>query len=207
MLDLLVWCIIMLWRLVKYPDLNSILFVFRACPWRCRRPFPLLLFWNCLLRKIMHTLGIVGFIIIHSTSYFSFVGIAVMSINQTWIANVLIFIAAIEKSDATRRSLIVIIDTLRHFITDHLSGWIEIIWVVLNISGVMNLELALRVLLSLSTTSLTDLRWFRWMWSKAFTGPSMCHWYHLILEQFLLVGFGALQALLSCWICIFRYVR
>ena len=71
----------------------------------------------------------------------------------------------------------------------------------------MNLELALRVLLSLSTTSLTDLRWFRWVWSKAFTGPSMCHWYHLILEQFLLVGFSALQSLPSRWICIFRYVR
>ena len=71
----------------------------------------------------------------------------------------------------------------------------------------MNLELTLRELLRLSTSSLTNLRWFRWVWSKAFTGSSMCHWYHLILEEFLLVGFGALQALPACWVCIFRYAR
>ena len=75
--------------LVKYSDLNAVLFVkfFRgvgARSRRCRRPFPLLLIWNCLMKEITFILGFIQeVVIIHNSSYISFVGLAIMPVDQT----------------------------------------------------------------------------------------------------------------------------
>ena len=149
----------MLRRLVKYPDLDAVFVKSWARPRRCRWPFPLPLFRNRLLKKItLITWLVQKVVIIHYTSYFSFVGITVMSVNQTRVAHVLFLVAVIENSGAARRGLIVIINSRRNlFITYHLSRGIEFFWVILNIPSVMNLELTLRELLCLTTSSLTDL--------------------------------------------------
>ena len=169
-----------------------------------------------MLKQITLVLKIVQVVVIdddalpvaRKTVDFGLVGLTVPSVNQTRITQVLLLVAVIEDSTGAGPEVIHIVVTLRYLVAAvyHLSRGLKffrvVMWVV-----VMNLVLTLRELLGLTAASLANLRRLRRVWSKAFSGPSMSHRYHLVLEEFLLVGLRALQSLPAGRVLIFLLAR
>ena len=120
-----------------------------------------------MLKKIALVLKIVQVVVIdddtlpisRETVNFGPVGLAVPSVDQTRIAQVLLLVAVIEDpSGAARPKLIHIVEiTLRYLIADHLSGGLEFFRVILYVMVMMNLVLTLRELLGLTAASLANL--------------------------------------------------